>query len=331
MYFASQAIHVPHTPPLDFDGDPSTIDVPVAGRTGGVTSDMIAKLDLQVAALLNTLDAAGTLDRTLVFFTSDNGALLPTITDYGDSNHDSNGPWRGYKASVYEGGHRVPFIVRWGDGTARGSRIPPGSIAAQTIVNHDWVATIYELTGQAMAPDQAMDSASLLPVLLHGSKEPVHDVVLYQAGDARIGAIRRGDDVLVLDEHGQPAELYDLGDDPLQLNNRVAESAKAAGPRRKSSSSPAFRTSLIDLRFILHAWIPTRAAVTASRSMPMVRVSRYQHSRRSKLASLMPASMCPADGVCLYVSLMDPARRSSMRLRSSPNNRFARQRTFSSE
>lgn len=59
----------------------------------------------------------------------------------------------------------MPFIVRWGDGTAAGSKIAPGSISDQLIVNHDWVATMYELTGQSMSEDQAMDSASLMPIL----------------------------------------------------------------------------------------------------------------------------------------------------------------------
>ena len=81
---------------------------------------MIVELDLQVSALLSKLESAGVLDETLVFFTSDNGALAPDFTDYGELEHDSNGPWRDYKASVYEGGHRVPFIARWGDGTEEG-------------------------------------------------------------------------------------------------------------------------------------------------------------------------------------------------------------------
>jgi len=227
LYYASQAIHVPHTPPIDFDADPTVVDLPVKGVTGGSTSDMIVELDLQVGALLSRLESAGLLEDTLVFFTSDNGALPPTVTDYGTYAHDSNGPMRDYKASVYEGGHRVPFIAQWGDVERNSFRIPPGTVADQTIMAHDWVATIYALTGQVMAPDQAMDSASLLPVLLCGSDEPVHDFVLYQAGFAMLGAIRRGQYVLVIDEHRQATELYDLARDPAQTENLIGEATHA--------------------------------------------------------------------------------------------------------
>jgi len=227
LYYASQAIHVPHTPPIDFDGDPRVVDQPVKGVTGGPTSDMIVELDLQVGALLDKLESAGLLEDTLVFFTSDNGALPAKFTDYGTYVHDSNGPWRDYKASVYEGGHRVPFIAQWGDAERGRFTIPPGTVADQTIMTQDWVATIYALTGQAMAPDQAMDSASLVPVLLHGSDEPVHDFVLYQAGFAMVGAIRRNQYVLVIDEHREATELYDLALDPAQTENLIGEPSKA--------------------------------------------------------------------------------------------------------
>lgn len=221
LYYSSQAIHVPHTPPIDFDGDPATLDQPVAGVTGGATLDMLHELDLQVGVLLDKLETAGVLDNTLVIFTSDNGGLKPGTVDYGERAHDSNGPWRDYKASIYEGGHRVPFIARWGDGTPAGSKIQPGSVSDHTIVNHDWVATVYDITGQRMAPDQVMDSASLLPTLLGHSDEPVHGFILYQAGYAYTGAIREGPHVLVVDKNNQATELYDLDADPGQAHNLI--------------------------------------------------------------------------------------------------------------
>lgn len=229
LVFSSQAIHIPHTPPIDFDGDPSRLDEPVAGQSGGATTDMILELDRQVGALVEKLDAIGELDNTLIFFTSDNGALPENAVDYGDSSHDSNGPWRGYKASIYEGGHRVPFIVRWGDGTGEGSFVSPGRVSSEPIVNHDWVATMYDLTGQTMAVDQALDSASLLPLILGQSEDAVHEFMLYQAGFAGIGAIREGDLVLVIDETRTPVELYDLGVDPSQSDNLIED------PERRST------------------------------------------------------------------------------------------------
>lgn len=223
LYFSSQAIHVPHTPPIDFDGNPDVLDRPVEGVTGGRTSDVLYELDMQLGALVAKLRDEGLLENTIIFFTSDNGALWPEVVEYGDPRHDNNGPFRDYKASVYEGGHRVPFIVRWGDGSLPGSKVEPGSVSDQLIVAHDWVATMYELTGQPMAEDQAMDSASLLPILTGTQKGPLHDFLIYQAGFAYDGAIRDGNMVLLVDKDNQATELYDLSTDLAQENDLIAD------------------------------------------------------------------------------------------------------------
>lgn len=223
VYFSSQAIHVPHTPPFDFDGDPSSIDEQVYGKTGAMTSDVLYELDLQVGKILETLEAQGVADNTLIFFTSDNGALWPRITHYGDPSHDNNGPLRDYKASIYEGGHRVPFIAKWGDGTPANSVIRPGSVSDQLIMGLDWVATMYEMTGVPMQKDQAMDSISLLPVLTGEQDEgdPLREFAIYQAGFAYDGAIREGDWVLVVDKDNRATELYNLKNDLAQEHNLI--------------------------------------------------------------------------------------------------------------
>ncbi len=217
LYFASQAIHVPHTPPIDFDGDAREIHEKVAGVTGGKTGDFVYELDRQVGKLLKKLEDTGLADTTLIFFTSDNGALWPRVCEYGDPAHDNNGPLRDYKASVYEGGHRVPFIVKWP------KRVKPGSVSDELILAQDWVATMYELTQQDMAEDQAMDSTSLLSLITHEKtdKTPLHPFVLYQAGYAFDGAIRQGHWVLTVDRKNQATELYDLGHDLAQENNLI--------------------------------------------------------------------------------------------------------------
>lgn len=223
VYFSSQAIHVPHTPPFDFDGDPSSIDEQVYGKTGAMTSDVLYELDLQVGKILETLEAQGVADNTLIFFTSDNGALWPRITHYGDPSHDNNGPLRDYKASIYEGGHRVPFIAKWGDGTPANSVIRPGSVSDQLIMGLDWVATMYEMTGVPMQKDQAMDSISLLPVLTgeQDESDPLREFAIYQAGFAYDGAIREGDWVLVVDKDNRATELYNLKNDLAQEHNLI--------------------------------------------------------------------------------------------------------------
>ena len=216
LYLASEAIHVPHTPCIDFDANPEAPTQPVAGTTGGVTSDFLYQLDLQVGALMAAVERVGVAEDTIFIFTSDNGALWPDICDFGPTGHDNNGLLRDYKASVYEGGHRVPFIVCW-PGTVR-----PGAVSDELMLAQDWVATFYELTGQGMQEDQAMDSVSLMPLLLEVAIDrPLHEFVLYQAGFAYDGAIREGDMVLVVDRENQATELYDLSNDLSQEINLI--------------------------------------------------------------------------------------------------------------
>jgi hypothetical protein len=91
------------------------------------------------------------------------------------------------------------------------------------------VATLYELTGQPMDADQAMDSTSLIPLLLGESlSQPLHPFVLYQAGFAYDGAIREGDMVLMVDRENEATELYDLGADLGQANNLIGNPEYAA-------------------------------------------------------------------------------------------------------
>ncbi|MBS2097561.1 sulfatase family protein [Carboxylicivirga linearis] len=218
LYFASQAIHVPHTPPDYFEDDKGNLNIKVNGITGGATGDFVYELDLQIGRIIKKLENEGLTGNTIVFFTSDNGALWPNICDFGNPEHDNNGPWRGYKAEVYEGGHRVPFIAKWP------GKISQGRISDETVLAQDWVATMYELTQQTMEDDQAMDCTSLLPLLLEdpGYQKPLHPFILYQAGYAHDGAIREGNWVLLVNRKNEATELYNLKEDPEQLKNVIA-------------------------------------------------------------------------------------------------------------
>jgi arylsulfatase A-like enzyme len=221
MYFASQAIHVPHTTPKDFDGDASEINEPVEGMGGGRTGDFLYELDMQVGQLLAKLDDAGLTENTIFIFTSDNGALTNdphNMADYGDTGHDNNGPLKGYKGDIFEGGHRVPFIVRWP------GQVAPGSVSDEPIHALDWVATMYELCGQDMEEDQAMDSASLLGLITGkpASKEPLHPFMLYERGGNSLpAAIREGNWVLIVNPNNTPRDLYNLGNDLGQEHNLI--------------------------------------------------------------------------------------------------------------
>ena len=217
LYYSSQAVHVPHTPSESLDGQP------VQGATGiSAHADLIHELDLQVGAIISKLELEGILDQTLIIFTSDNGGLDKPETLA--NGHDSNLGLRGKKGSIHEGGHRVPFIVRWP------GVVVPGSLSDQTILISDWVATMYDMLGIPMGSGDALDAVSILPVLagLQDENDPIRDRFIVQAG-ACCGdtAIRDGDDILIYN-YGIQIEFYNLASDLLQTENLIADPAYQA-------------------------------------------------------------------------------------------------------
>ncbi len=221
IYYSTPSIHVPITPPDTFTG------TPVKGATGaGDMADMIFELDLEVGAIVQALEQRNLLQDTLIIFSSDNGPAEGVV-----AGHDRTAGMNGKKATMYEGGHRVPFIARWGDGTGAGSTIMPGSMSTQMIAVQDWVATMYDLTNQNKPVDQAVDSISMLPVLLGQQPpgQPVRDYVIMQAAHwadptvdhTKWHSVRQGDWVLLLDETDTPVELYNLADDLAETTDLI--------------------------------------------------------------------------------------------------------------
>ena len=237
MHYCCQAVHEPQTPPLQFDG------TPISGVTGGTAHmDMMYEVDVSFGKIMDALEARGMLTNTLVIFTSDNGGR----TDSLEFGQDSNYGLTGHKSTIYEGGHRVPLIIRWGDGTPLGSRIPPGTWADQLVGVHDLFATLAELVGEPQAPDQGLDSVSFLSILLEGNQEEVRNYLLHGRSVAAEGlevidkrrAIREGKWKLTTDENGNAVNLYnlavDLHETPEfdQINN-PAEAARKARMQAK--------------------------------------------------------------------------------------------------
>jgi len=214
MYYSSQAVHVPHTPPDMLGSDA------VKGATGiSDHADLIYELDLQVGAIVKKLEDEGILDQTMIIFTSDNGGL--EIAETIENGHFSNLGLRGKKGQIYEGGHRVPFIVRWPEGVA------PGTISDQAMLSSDWIATMYDLLGVPMGNQHALDSVSILPVLtgLQNENNPIRDHFLIKSAHSRgQHAIRAGDDVLIYQDLVK-SEFYNLAADPLQINNLINDQA----------------------------------------------------------------------------------------------------------
>ena len=179
---------------------------------------MMYVLDRQVGEILDRLEALGIDDKTLVLFSSDNG---PHQEGGADPDYfDSNGPLRGYKRDLYEGGIRVPTIARW-----------PGTVQAGATTDHvsafwDLMPTLADLTG-ATAPDD-IDGISYLPTLLGTGTQAQHDYLYWEFHErgGRI-AFRQGKWKAVkynyLEAPDAPFELYDLDADPGETTNLAAQ------------------------------------------------------------------------------------------------------------
>jgi arylsulfatase A-like enzyme len=161
MHFCSQCVHVPHTPDTFFEE-------PVEGTELTKHLDMVHEMDLQVKALVDKLKEHGLENDTIIIFTSDNGG----ITKSTNVGHQPSGPFRGSKGSTWEGGHRVPFIVRWGDGSATNSAVPPATACERVISQADLFATFATLLDLPQDASQGLDSMNVLPYFM-GRFSPV--------------------------------------------------------------------------------------------------------------------------------------------------------------
>jgi arylsulfatase A-like enzyme len=181
---------------------------------------MISFLDKQVGRIMKLLEELNLENDTIIFFTSDNGTTyLKGQVDY--EFFDSVGPLRGLKGSLYEGGIRVPMIVRWP------GRIRPGSKTAHAAVHYDIMVTLAEIAG--ISPIQDTDGTSFLPTLL--SKPDIQKKPEYLFWDfkgyggqlaVRMGKWK-GIKQNVSKKPDAPMELYDLKADIGEANNIAAK------------------------------------------------------------------------------------------------------------
>ncbi|HBE71878.1 MAG TPA: N-acetylgalactosamine-6-sulfatase [Planctomycetaceae bacterium] len=170
---------------------------------------MITRMDGDVGRLLSLLRELQIDEKTLIIFTSDNGPHQE-----GGHKHeyfDSNGPLRGYKRDLYEGGIRAPTIARWP------GKIEPGTESDEPLAGYDWLPTACELAG-AETPE-GIDGVSFVPTLM-GAQQPSHEYLFWRYGEKT--AVRLGDWKAVQLTSDGPLELYNLTDDIGEQNN-VAE------------------------------------------------------------------------------------------------------------
>lgn len=184
-FFLYLALPSPHTPIL-----PTREWIGSSGLNP--YGDFVLMIDHYMGEFMKTLEEEGIADNTLLIFTSDNGCSpKANFKVLGKKGHDPSYIYRGYKADLYEGGHRVPFIVRWP------GVIKAGSKNEAVVCSVDFMATMAELTGYELSDDEAEDSFSLLP-LFKGDNDAFKRENLLHHSIAGQFAIREGDWKLIL-------------------------------------------------------------------------------------------------------------------------------------
>ncbi len=222
LYFPLTSPHSPVVPSKEWKG-----------RSGlDVRADFVMETDWAVGEVLAALDNAGIGKHTLVILTSDNGPTGGASRRLEKNNHDTTAGLRGAKTDIFEGGHRVPFIVRWPD------RVQAGRHSAQTICLTDLMATSAEILGVTLPDNAGEDSVSILPALLGTDKAPLREFVVHHSINGSF-AIRQGRWKLELcadsGGHSDPkpgskeakglpdTQLYDLEADLAESKNVYAE------------------------------------------------------------------------------------------------------------
>ncbi len=222
-FFAYVPLNAPHTPIVptkEFQG------------SSGISpyADFVKQVDHDVGRLLASLEKQGLTENTLVIFTSDNGCSpAANIPELRKAGHEPNHPLRGHKADLYEGGHRVPFLLRWP------AKVKPG-VSDALVGQIDFLATFAEITGASVPSSMGEDSVSFLPVL-RGEKPTVRQGIVTQSINGSF-AFRDGPWKLLLsagsggwsspkpgaEEAGLPAvQLYDLSKDLGEVANLQAQ------------------------------------------------------------------------------------------------------------
>jgi arylsulfatase A-like enzyme len=223
LYLAYTAPHTPWLPAAKF-----------SGKSGaGMYGDFVMMVDAQIGRVLAALEQAGLMQDTLLIFASDNGPVWHPA-DVARLGHDAVGGLRGMKADAWEGGHRMPFIVRWP------GRVKAGTVSDQTICFTDLLATFADICGAKLPAGAGPDSFSFLPVLQGRQQNgnPVRGPIVMQSGSSSTMMIRSGDWKLInaLGSGGfsQPktikpgpggpaAQLYNLRTDPAETTNLAAQ------------------------------------------------------------------------------------------------------------
>ncbi|TWT57831.1 Arylsulfatase [Thalassoglobus neptunius] len=187
----------------------------------GEYGDFMIETDWHIGRLLDVLDELQLAENTIVIVTSDNGPETTWKQRLKQYGHASNGPFREGKRSIYEGGHRVPFVMRWPN------RILPGRLTGATICQTDLLATMAELLDVPLPDGAGEDSQSFLPVLLSEDSQHTRVPMIHHSSGGGF-AIRDGNWKLILPHRKQKSELYNIREDPGEQHDLLAEHPEIA-------------------------------------------------------------------------------------------------------
>ena len=224
-FFLYLALPSPHTPILPTEA--------WQGESGiNPYADFVMMIDDYVGQLVETLAARGLADNTMIVFTSDNGCSPEADFDIlAEKGHHPSAGFRGHKADIFEGGHRIPFIVKWP------GRISPNTISNLTVCQTDLMATCADIIGKSLEESEGEDSFSMLPLFAnsdkveYGRKATVHHSVngsfairqgnwklIFCPGSGGWSDPKPGTEaVKALPEY----QLYNLSEDPFESSNLV--------------------------------------------------------------------------------------------------------------
>ena len=214
LYLPLTSPHTPIAPSKPFLGKSQISDY----------ADFVIETDAVVGHIMDTLEKTGTAKNTLIIFSTDNGtsgkANFKHLEKHGVDLHYH---FKGHKAQIHEGGHRVPFVVRWPGKTQ------PGSTCNQTICMNDFMATVADMLNYKLPPNSAEDSTSILPLIL-GKKDslPNRPLVVNHDYSGKF-AIRKGPWKLVGNK-----QLYNLKSDPKETTNIAAKHPEIVTELRKT-------------------------------------------------------------------------------------------------
>jgi arylsulfatase A-like enzyme len=196
---------------------------------------MVSAVDDGVGRVLESLSKNNLEQDTLVFFLSDNGGPE-------NKNGSDNGPLRGDKGSIYEGGHRVPFAAKWP------AKFPQGTEYDQPVISLDIFGTIAALSGAPLDPNRPLDGVDLTPYVTGQANGRPHEMTMMRKFDSGSFMIRSGNYKLVIPGRDEKVQLYNLNEDIGESTNIASKNPEIRDQLKQKLDS--WSAELVEPRFL---------------------------------------------------------------------------------